>query len=172
VTDYTELITSVANQYGVEARLVLAIVSRESSGNPWAWNPEPAYRYLWDVQKNKPFRALTPSEIASATPPADFHFYAGDRDQEWWAQRASWGLMQIMGAVARELGFTGPYLPQLADPQTGLTYGVKHLKNLLGRAKGDVKGALSAYNSGGFSTPQGASYAAAVLTIYNKLPKL
>lgn len=169
--DYSQLIETTATRYGVDPRLVTAVVTHESSGNPWAWNPEPQYRYFWDVKTNKPFRQLGHEEIVAEVPPGDFPFLAGDRDQEWWGQSASWGLMQVMGAVARELQFRGPYLTQLADPVTGLGYGVKHLKNQLTWAAGDIAKALSAYNAGRVPSAQGASYAATVIGIYNALPK-
>src|SRR5688572_17064220 len=94
-----------AIEHGLPATLVFGVCAVESSDNPYAWNPEPKYRYLWDVRRNKPFRALASYEVDSKVPPSDFFGKSGDRDQEWWAQQASWGLMQVMGAVARERGF-------------------------------------------------------------------
>src|SRR5437667_866655 len=100
----------VSRQYSVDPALTIGLVNIESSGNPWAWNPEPRYPFLWDVTQRRPFRVLTPGVVISPSPPEDFLALAGDADQEWWGQRASWGLMQIMGSVAREEGFRGPYL--------------------------------------------------------------
>jgi hypothetical protein len=79
-------------------------------------------------------------------PPKDFPYLAGDRDQEWWAQQASFGLMQLMGGLARELGFKGAYLTALCDPDLNLQIGCKHLSALLKWADGDVTKALGAYN--------------------------
>lgn len=141
-------IREAAALHGLDPRVVAALVTVESSGNPFAWNPEPRYRYLWDVRQRRPFRPLTASENADEVPPADFPFIAGDRDQEWWAQQASWGLMQVMGAVARELGFRGPYLTELVQPRTNLGLGCRHLANLLAWAEGDLVQALAAYNGG------------------------
>jgi len=42
-------------------------------------------------------------------------------------QRTSWGLMQIMGAVARERGFRG-WLTELCDPAVNLEWGCRHLR--------------------------------------------
>lgn len=130
--------------------LVMAIVRVESGGNPYAWNPEPRYRYLWDVKKKAPFRALTPDEIAAEVPPKDFPTLGGDRDQEWWGQQASWGLMQVMGAVARECGFNRPYLPELCDPALSLEYGCRHLSTLRDRfvTRYGWNGVIAAYNAG------------------------
>lgn len=164
-----DLITEIATAKGLDTPLLTAVVIHESSGNPWAWNPEPRYRYMWDVKAKGPFRHLTAAENASATPPPDFHSLAGDRDQEWWGQRASWGLIQVMGAVARQYGFEGLYLTQLTDPRLGLTYGAVHLTTLLRRAQGRRSDALAMYNAGDPASPQGAAYAAAVLTLARSL---
>src|SRR5688572_9407095 len=101
------LIQSAAEEHALDPELLEAQVFVESGDNAHAWNPEPAYRYLWDVRQGRPFRPLTPAERQSEVPPADFPTLAGDRDQEWWAQQASWGLLQVLGAVAREDGFRG-----------------------------------------------------------------
>ena len=114
------LIQSAAARHALPELLVIAVVEVESAGNSWAWNPEPRYRYLWDVKRGRPFRPLTEAERASEIPPDDFSCIAGDRDQEWWGQQASWGLMQVMGAVAREHGFRGPYLTELSVPELSI----------------------------------------------------
>lgn len=128
--------------------LVEAVVAVESGGNPWAWNPEPKYRYLWDVRLKRPFRELKTSEIVAEFPPADFHSIAGDADQEWWGQQASWGLMQVMGAVAREHGSRVSYLPELCAPDLNLFIGCTHLDSLVQWAQGDITKALCAWNGG------------------------
>lgn len=149
-----ELITIIENtarDFMLPRNLILAIVAIESGGNTWAWNPEPRYRYLWDMRAQKPFRFLTPAETESEEPPADFPSLAGDRDQEWWGQQASWGLMQVMGGVARENGFAQPYLTSLCDPRFNLTIGCQHLKKIATLTKGDVTQMLAIWNGG----PQG-----------------
>lgn len=147
-TNFSALIEESAHAHGLDHRLVTAVVLVESGGNQFAWNPEPVYRYFWDVKHGRPFRAVTPDELRSERPPADFPTLAGDPDQEWWAQQASWGLMQVMGAVARELGFQGPYLTQLCSAQTNLGYGCRKLNADLKWSGGDLEKALMAYNGG------------------------
>lgn len=149
IKDMQTVAHGAALNAGLEPSLVMAVCEHESSWNPYAWNPEPAYRYMWNVKTRQPFRTLTVAEISSATPPPDFHSLAGDRDNEWWGQRASWGLMQIMGAVARERGFAGLYLPELTDPLVGLPPACRELKWCLDHEKGDVRAGLLRFNGGG-----------------------
>lgn len=132
----------------LDPMLVGGLIAVESTFNAYAWNPEPNYRYFWNVHTNKPFRVVTNPEIASAFSPKDFPSLAGDPDQEWWAQQSSWGLMQVMGALARELGFAGPYLPELTSPEKNLAIGCVQLRRLLDWANGDTERALAAYNGG------------------------
>lgn len=159
------LIEEAARAACLSADLVAAVVRVESGGDPFAWNPEPRYRYLWNVRTRLPFRTLTAFEVASETPPADFPCLAGDRDQEWWGQQASWGLMQLMGAVAREEGFSRPYLPELSDPAANLLVGCRHLRGLVLWAHGDLAQAAAAYNAGrgGWQSDAGLRYGAKVL---------
>lgn len=147
-TPFSEAIAQAATRYGIAPTLVEAQVLAESGGNAWAWNPEPRYRYFWNVRTQRPFRVITLAEQIAETAPADFPCLDGDADQEWWGQQASWGLQQIMGAVAREHGFRGPYLTQLCDPETNLNIGCAVLGRLLLWSHGDVDQALSAYNGG------------------------
>lgn len=148
IDDHSAVIAQTASSFRLDGKILTAQVRVESAGNTFAWNPEPQYKYLWDVRRHQPFRALSNDEMSSERPPSDFPCLAGDRDQEWWAQQASWGLLQIMGAVAREHGFDGAYLVELCDPIVGLTYGAKHFAQLLDWARGNVVQALCAYNGG------------------------
>lgn len=143
-------ITTAAAAFNLPPVFVEAIILVESGGDPAAYNPEPKYRYFWDVYRNRPFRPLTAKEVESKTPPNDFHALGGDADQEWWGQQASWGLMQTMGAVARQHGFMATYLPELADPDKSIEYGCKHLHWLWGRfyAQYGWAGVAAAYNAG------------------------
>lgn len=138
----------------VPASLVKAVIVVESGGDPWAYNPEPKWRWFWDCRKNRAFRALKPGEVDAEKPPLDFFAPAGvDPDAEWWGQQASYGLMQPMGAVARENGFAGKFLAQLHDPGVNIAVGVKHLANYARRYLGKYgwPGVLRAYNGGPYA---------------------
>ena len=125
---------------GVPVDLVKAIVQVESSGNPWAMRYEPHYRWLYDVENrcawvgDEPFPALR--GVSSPT--------------EKIAQATSWGLMQIMGAVAREMGYRKPFLGELLRPSENLEMGCEYLKQLYRRfgSEHGWEGVAAAYNAG------------------------
>jgi len=136
-------------RYGIPPELVAAIIDVESNWEHWAINPEPRWRYYWDFRKKRPFRDVTQDEIACETPPDDFEGPLGtDPDAEWWAQQISFGLMQVMGAVGREMGYPGKWLDALLDPQNSIEYGCKYLSRLYRRYR-SWDDAISAYNQGG-----------------------
>ena len=119
--ELTTLIKAAAARRSLPWELVYAICQVESSLNPSAIRHEPRYRWL-----------VGDNETMSPTERQD--------------QMTSWGLMQVMGAVARELGHTGP-LSDLLDPPTGLFYGCLHLRRF--RAKYDIwPDVIAAYNAG------------------------
>ena len=165
MTDLRAQIAFAAGEAGLDGRLVAAVVQVESGGNEYAWNPEGHYRWFWNVYTKTPFRVLTDVERGSKYPPTDFPCLAGDRDQEWWGQSASWGLMQVMGAVAREQGFLGPYLTELVHPIVNLEYGCAVLAKRIRWAKGNEARGVAAYNAGpgGALSPVGIAYAEKVL---------
>lgn len=126
------------------------MIWQESEGEQYAYNPEPRYSWLWDCKKHTPFRKTTKAENLSMFPPKDFPSVKGDPDNEWWAQKASWGLMQVMGAVARERGFKGLYIPNIVEPTLNIKYGVEHLWiYALRSGKLSLNEGLLNYNGGG-----------------------
>lgn len=119
--DVQQLAIAVATRHGLEPTLVCAVVEQESNWEPWSIRFEPAFltRYVEPL-------GLGPTEST--------------------ARSISWGLMQLMGQVARELGYKG-HMAQLCDPEVGLEWGCKHLANKL---KGvDLHTALQHWNGGG-----------------------
>jgi soluble lytic murein transglycosylase-like protein len=65
------------------------------------------------------------------------------------ARSISWGLLQLMGQVAREHGFQRPFLSALCDPSAGLTMGCIVLAAKLAAAGGNVPRALALWDGGG-----------------------
>ncbi|MDR1874376.1 MAG: transglycosylase SLT domain-containing protein [Synergistaceae bacterium] len=117
-----------ARQAQIPPELVLAIIETESGGNPYAVRMHPTYAYTMP-QAKKP---------AACT-----------LDTELYLQRSSLGLMQIMGATARSVGFDG-WLPELFQPALNVQVGVGHLSSLMSkyRNKHGVNGVIAAYNAG------------------------
>lgn len=126
-----------AAEHKLDAALVCSVIEQESSWNTWAVRFEPGFlkRYVAPM------------------------FAAGKLTAtEAYARSFSWGLMQVMGEVARERGFTGESLAELCDPSTGIELGCRKLAAALAHSNGDVSAALESYNGG--SNP---SYASEVL---------
>jgi soluble lytic murein transglycosylase-like protein len=121
------LARATAVSHKLDPALVCAIVEQESGWNPWAVRYEPGFlaRYV---------APLYNAGKISVT--------------ETYARSISWGLMQLMGEVARELGCTAPSLAQLCDPATGLEFGCRQLSAKLDAAVGDTARALLAWNGG------------------------
>lgn len=116
-----------ARAYDLETALVCAIAEQESDWNPWAVRYEPAFysRYI--------LPSLTVGHLGAT---------------EATCRATSWGLMQIMGEVAREYGFGGPFLSELCDPQIGTDIGCKYLSVLYGKTSNNTKAALLRWNGG------------------------
>lgn len=122
------LINDVSDRYGIESKIIAAMVSVESSGNTCATRYEPHYRWTDAV----PMYARR-NKITEKT--EELH------------QKTSWGLMQVMGGTARsELNFDG-HLSSLCFPEIGLDLGVKYFKKLLDKYD-NLWDAVSAYNAG------------------------
>lgn len=117
-----ELIKAKASSLGIDPSLACAVAEQESAGNPWAIRYEPAFYSRYETSQN-----LTPTEKT--------------------ARSMSWGLFQLMGESAREIGYKGD-LAALCDPQTGIAWGLLLLQKKLALAKNDVTKALLFWNGG------------------------
>lgn len=117
-----QLAKQTAQKYGLDPALVCAVCEQESSWNQWDARFEPRFeaRYI------EPLGLETTEATLRST---------------------SFGLMQLMGEVARELGWKGS-LVQLCDPPIGLVLGCQHLANKLKQAGGDTTKALLLWNGG------------------------
>lgn len=116
-----EMIKSAAARHGIPWEIVTAVVQTESAFQPWSIRYEPGYSYLH---------------------PPDGDFTPTERN----AQKTSYGVMQVMGAVAREYGHRG-WLTELCDPPVGLEYGCRHLAAYFKRYR-NWSEAIAAYNAG------------------------
>lgn len=127
ILQYWPLLCEQALAHDLSPALVAAVVCQESGGNRYAMRVEAKWQYHnLDLQRPKGI----------------------GRDTEWWGQATSWGLMQVMGTVAREKGFAG-WWPALCEPDIGLYYGCKVLGGILAAKGKDEVAALLRYNGGG-----------------------
>lgn len=115
------LIELKAAAYNLDPDQVEAHVMVESSGNPNATRFEPRFYERYVLPLN-----------------------LGDHNEAR-GRSTSFGLLQIMGQVARELGYQGNW-PGLMDPMTNLEYGCKKLAKCYKKYPGDA--GIAAYNSG------------------------
>lgn len=118
-----------AEAHALWPEVVCAIVEQESSWNPWALRYEAAFYEKYIAPQ------LARGNIADTT--------------ESRARAFSWGLMQVMGQVAREHGFDGGSLAALCDPATGIEIGCRIFAAKLAAAEGNVSRALLLWNGGG-----------------------
>ena len=122
-----DLARRIAAAHNLDPALVCAVIEQESAWNPWAVRYEPTFlsRYV---------APLYTAGKLSAT--------------EAYTRAMSWGLMQVIGQVARESGFEEASLAELCDPAAGVDWGCRILATRLARARGDVEAALLAWNGG------------------------
>lgn len=127
---YDALIEKTCNGFGIDPDLVRAICFVESEFNTKATRFEKDWRYF-----------LTPRDWADAL--------GIEYEAEIKNQQTSWGLMQVMGAVARELDYASN-LENLCEPEIGLHYGVKKLKKLFQSkmCDGQEVNVIASYNAG------------------------
>ena len=96
--DLIALARGTAARHALEPALICAVVEQESAWDAHAIRYEPGFRTRYVAPL-----VLPPTEEI--------------------ARSISWGLMQVMGQVAREHGFTGKFLSALCEPAAGLDIG-------------------------------------------------
>src|SRR5262252_6698960 len=111
------LARKAAASQSLDPALVCAVVEQESGWNPWAMRYEPAFFSKYVAQ-------LYTNNKISAT--------------EAYARGFSWGLMQVMGQVAREAGYSEPFLSSLCDPSDALEIGCKVLRKKFDTANAEA----------------------------------
>lgn len=125
--EFVEIVKEHAGAFNLPASIIYGICMQESNGKMIACKYTPKYKWLFNPEQVKP-------KLCSVKTEKVF-------------QKVSWGVMQCMGAVYRELGYTD-WLPAiLTDRYIQVMYGAKHLYNLKKRfPKGNDY--IAAYNAG------------------------
>lgn len=106
-----EIIIPIAQKFGIDYLWVKALIQQESSGNVYAIRYEPQYQYLFN-----------PKAFAQ-------HLNISQSTEET-CQKMSWGLGQIMGAVARSQGHS-ENMGELFTPEVN----IKHMCILIASLK-------------------------------------
>jgi soluble lytic murein transglycosylase-like protein len=120
-----------SKEHGIELELILAFIEVESSFYPFAFRFEPKWRV-----------ARTDDQIRQVA----LHNNLSESTERI-ELMSSFGVMQVMGEVARELGYTGR-LTDLFDPVYGIQYGCLKLKKCLEKYPNNQDDAIAAYNAG------------------------
>ena len=121
------LAREAAGKYGLDPRLVCALCEVESSWEPRAIRQEVEYPYLYGLAAGETGVIACIQGAAGEQLHALLREIQSSIATEVVMQKTSWGLMQIMGAVARERGFRG-WLTELCDPTVNLEWGCRHLR--------------------------------------------
>jgi len=104
------IIKECCKEYELPFGLVKAIIQVESSNNQYAIRYEPRFRWITNLN--------------------GYSSGLQTKETEKQAQKTSWGLMQIMGGTARDLGFNGVFLSELLDVRTNVNWGCLYLAGL------------------------------------------
>ena len=122
------LIVSTARGAQVPPELVLGIIEAESGGDPRVARINSTYPYTM-MQAKRPAMCSV--------------------DVERIFQKTAWGLMQVMGATARELGFED-WLSELVFPETNIRLGIEFLGRKMSQYldRDGIEGVVAAYNGG------------------------
>lgn len=134
LTELKNVLSVVSAKNKLDIELVAAVILQESSANKYAIRYEPVFLTKY-VEKTKTW------DLASC----------GNWETEKTSRATSWGLMQVMGLVARERGFKKKFLSELTDPFENISIGCLHLSTLIKSKKNEIRGLL-AYNGGGDPT--------------------
>lgn len=120
-------LAKTAGPMGLDLSTCLAICQVETAFNIYRSRYERCYRWV-----RKDYEKFAHDLIISA-------------ETELVLESISWGPMQIMGATARDAGFTG-HLTELASVEKGLYFSLVHLQSLSRKYKGNDL--ISSWNQG------------------------
>lgn len=147
-----DLIQKVSQSMGLDPDLCLAIAGEETNFDNEKTRYEPAWKYLLDPHKYAGHLGIT--VITESV-----------------HQSTSWGCMQVMGSVARELGYNGQ-LPRLIQPDRGVLYGCLKMRSISDLYDG-LEDRISAYNAGSPVKKNGVynndDYVQKVMSRFNRL---
>jgi soluble lytic murein transglycosylase-like protein len=122
-----DVLKEVIRGHDIDPEIVAALITQESNWDPWVARYEPTYSYLY-----KPDEFAKKNKITRLT--------------EECLQKVSFGLGQIMGAVAREMGHEDSLL-KMSDPKINVDIMCKYLNRLENSSK-STDDIIAMYNGG------------------------
>jgi hypothetical protein len=125
--DLTRIVKLECNARKIDFNVISTIIHVESSWRPNSARYERKYAWTKDIEKFSKLHGIT-------------------KDTEMGFQKTSWGLMQVMGGTARDIGYSG-WLPDLCDPEIGVHVGCEYFQNVCGQYL-DIRDQFAAYNGG------------------------
>jgi hypothetical protein len=150
--DLIELCRKTALSLNLDPDLAVAICKQESNYDSSAVRYEQGWTYHFEVEKHSKLLGIS--------------FLS-----EFQLQKFSWGPMQVMGSVCRELQFKG-HLTEMIFPLNGVQYGCRKLRALSNKYS-DQLDVIAAYNAGNATKVNGAyrnkTYVESVKKILEKL---
>ena len=127
IRQWVPQVNEVCMKVGISQSLVLAVITKESNGNPNAKRKEPRYR--------REYVDINPKWLT----------YSRKNNVSLEDIATSYGLMQMMFTTA--CGYGCKSIVQALDPYESIRFGAAHLKMLLNKYD-DMGEALAAYNGG------------------------
>lgn len=135
--DWT-LIKEEAAKFSFNPILIAAIIGAESDGDTYRNRIETQMRI-----RNNPQRFASIAKISVETEVAN--------------QGMSWGLMQVMGVTARDMGLEKSLLT-LIEPDVGIEWGCHYLAHIFKLYQCDFPDAIAAYNAGSIARGPAGDY--------------
>ena len=124
-----DLIHLMADRHGLDRNFLCALVMKESGGNARAVRYEPHFKYFYFAREYAEKLGVT-------------------CETETQLQKFSYGLGQVMGAVARERGYKGELILLASDAGLGLEFACLQLAWLKERVGGNEARLFASYNGG------------------------
>lgn len=136
---WRELIEAKSQELNVDRIILASQIWTESAGVPKAYRYE--HLFTWFLHPTR--GPLHDSRLSTTANRQNAEHLLGS--DEFNFQSASHGLLQVMGSVARELGYDGTP-KDFYDPATNVHFGCLKIKQCLKQANGDMRNALKRYN--------------------------
>lgn len=158
VLDYfNPLIKQSSDTFKIDPLIIKAIILTESNADIWAYRYEDSYAYLVNPRDWADHLSIT-------------------LNSEIQLQKTSIGLMQPMGGVCREYGFTN-LLSKIFQPELSIYYGCMHLQKKVQKFGDDPATMYAAYNAGSVKKTPGGMFTNQrnvdrFMTNFNNLNKL